>query len=87
MHYGTSTSSSLPARVSSGNSSTSVRVDEINVRPAEIGRFVIVDGLLFIDGVAVCPLCRENKGSKFCVCTQADLDAEDVGWNRLAVTR
>lgn len=86
MHSATDTSRSLPASDPSVNSSASVRVDEINVRPAVIGRFVIEHGQLLIDGAPVCPVCFENKGSEFCGCTQADLDAQDVGWNCQAVT-
>lgn len=41
-----------------------------------LGRTVIRDGELVIDGVVVCPVCLENKGSKHCLCNPLDLVRE-----------
>lgn len=59
----------------------STQTDDLAEQPAKIGRFEVIDGALHIDGVPVCPLCLENAGTKFCVCTADDLDA-DVSWQK-----
>lgn len=66
-------------------SPASVRSDDlprpvVPAQPDPIGRVVFRDGLLFIDGVAVCPLCREDLGDPDCVCDDADLLAGFVAW-------
>lgn len=59
-----------------------------------IPRTVFVGGELLIGGVAVCPVCLEDKGSEFCRCaagdTLVDLDVESLRHVRvlgLAVAR